>query len=208
MSEDVNRLTGSLDRGSTSCRLLHNPIVPGLHNRLSALYMSLINALCRQASSWNSLEEYGFRTDTNGSITIPLSSMTNFPPLSESWFWCYETSWTALYSLPLVFWVWFFYWLMYLQLTPFWRWDGHYHCRLSIYYLKLGDVPELDINVFHHQSLSVFLSQTQPQLPWLPIFSASLFILYTKHSVSPMWGRPFEALCMFGRWGGRFLHWG
>lgn len=31
-----------------------------------------------------------------------------------------------------------------------------------------------------------------------------LYCSTDEHTVSPMWGRPFEALCMFGRWGGGF----
>lgn len=59
-------------------RLLHNAAVTGLHNGLCTLYMNLINALCRRASSWIFVEELGFRRDTNGNITIPFNFMRNF----------------------------------------------------------------------------------------------------------------------------------
>ena len=80
--------------------------------------------------------------------------------------------------------------------------------RPLINYYHIGGEPE------HGMSWYEFISLTEFSFVFLATFPSSMvsppiYCLFwnTKHNTSPMWGRPFEAVCAFGRWGRGFLHW-
>lgn len=158
------------------------------------------------------LEECAFKSDTNGSITIPLSSMTNFAHCQNvilvlslwNMLDCVVLPPSGLLSmiflLAHVFTV--------TSLSEM-RWPLPFPTVNKL--LPAWYVPELDMNLYCSISIPKPFFHNHSCIPnshGYPFSYWTLLIVYTKHSVNHIWGQSFEALCMFVRCGGQFLNWG